>query len=261
MLDKSRRPTTAANAWATGCVIALLAILLTGCGSNDAASAPSLARAAAGDEKAPTRNGDPRPHCPNPHGGQCLGPIKPGTYTTVSFSPAITYTVPAGWTNDEDLPGNFALRLDGDTRYLGIYRDANAPYKCEEYPDPDVSQSVSDYTRWLRTNPLLRVTKPIPVSLGGLHGVVMNISKAPGTEGKGCTYEEGAITGAVPFIIGGRGPSSLHHVIMDGWKERLYLLRYKRGNVAIEVLPEGDSLTKYLRKVTPILRSLRFAKH
>ena len=190
MLDKSRRPTTAANAWATGCVIALLAILLTGCGSNDAASAPSLARAAAGDEKAPTRNGDPRPHCPNPHGGQCLGPIKPGTYTTVSFSPAITYTVPAGWTNDEDLPGNFALRLDGDTRYLGIYRDANAPYKCEEYPDPDVSQSVSDYTRWLRTNPLLRVTKPIPVSLGGLHGVVMNISKAPGTEGKGCTYEE-----------------------------------------------------------------------
>lgn len=243
-------------------VIALLAIAFTGCGSDDAAATPSLARAVAGDGKAQTGDADPRPVCPNPHGGECLGPLKPGTYTTVSFSPAITYTVPAGWTNDEDLAGNFALRLDGDARYLGIYRNANAPDGCAEHPDPDVSQSVSAYTRWLRRHPLLRVTKPIPVSIGGLHGVAMDISKAPGTEGEGCTYDEGAITGAVPFIVGGRGPASLHHVILDepGFKERLYLMRYKRGNVAIEVLPEGASLSKYLRKVKPILRSLRFER-
>jgi len=88
----------------------------------------------------------------------------------------------------------------------------------------------------------------------------MNISKAPGTEGERL-HLRGTITGAVPFIIGGRGPASLHHVIMDGWKERLYLLRYKRGNVAIEVGPEGGSLAKYLRKVTPILWSLRFERN
>jgi hypothetical protein len=66
----------------------------------------------------------------------------------------------------------------------------------------------------------------------------------------------------VPFIIGGRGPASLHHVITDapGWTERLYLLRYLSGNVAIEIGPEGDSLDEYLDKATPILRSLRFAK-
>jgi hypothetical protein len=245
-------------------VLALAAIGFIGCGRDDtteaAPAAAILTQAPGGDEKAQAGDPETRPACPNPHGGQCLGPLETGTYTTVSFSPAITYTVPAGWTNGEDLPGNFLLQLEDDIRYIGIYRDANAPYKCEEYPDPDVSQKVSDYTRWLRRHPLLRVTKPIPVSLGGLHGVVMEISKAPGTEGEGCTYEEGAITGAVPFIVGGRGPASLHHVIMDGWKERLYLLRYKRGNVAIEVGPEGASLAKYLRKVTPILRSLRFEK-
>jgi hypothetical protein len=243
-------------------VIALLAILLTGCGSDDAAATPSPARAAAGDGKAQTGNVPLTRVCPNPHGGQCLGPLEPGTYTTVAFSPAITYTVPAAWTNTEDLPGNFGLQLNGDVRYLGIYQNANAPYKCEEHPDPAISQSVSDYTRWLRRHPLLRVTKPIPVSLGGLHGVAMDISKAPGTEGKGCTFAEGTITGAVPFIVGGRGPASLHHVILDepGFKERLYLLRYGRGNVAIEVGPEGASLPRYLRVVEPILRSLRFAK-
>jgi hypothetical protein len=235
-------------------LLALLAILLTGCGSDEPASAAAMD----GHPKAPTGNADARPACPNPEGGQCLGALEPGTYTTVSFSPAITYTVPAGWTNGEDLPGNFLLQLEDDIRYIGIFRDANAPYKCEEHPDPDVSQTVSDYTRWLRRHPLLHVTKPRPVALGGLHGVVMDISKAPGTEGKGCALDE--TTTGVPFIIGGRGPASLHHVILDtpGWKQRLYLLRYRGGNVAIEISPEGDSLAEYLEKVTPILQSLRF---
>jgi hypothetical protein len=140
----------------------------------------------------------------------------------VRFAPAITYTVPAGWTNLEDLPGNFLIQLNGDNRYVGIYRNANAPDKCEERPDPDVSQSVSDYSRWLRAQSLLRVTKPRPVSVGGLHGVVMDISKAPAAKGKGCTYD--GLKGNVPFIVGGRGPASLHHVIPDssGWEERLY---------------------------------------
>jgi hypothetical protein len=89
--------------------------------------------------------------------------------------------------------------------------------------------------------------------------MVMDISKAPGTEGKGCALDE-TTTGAVPFIIGGRGPASLHHVILDtpGWKQRLYLLRYRGGNVAIEISPEGHNLAEYLEKVTPILQSLRF---
>jgi hypothetical protein len=214
-------------------------LLLVGCG-NDAARAQQTAA------------------CPNPEGGTCLGALAPGTYKTRSFSPGITYAVPVGWINQEDLPGNFQLLLEGDDRFIGIYQNANAPDGCEEHPDPDVSQKVSDYTRWLRRNPLLHVTKPRRISVGGLHGVVMDISKAPGTKGMGCTYD--AFTGNAPFIIGGRGPAGLHHVIMDapGWEERLYLLRYGTGNVAIEIGPEGDSLDEYLEKVAPILRSLRF---
>jgi hypothetical protein len=222
----------------------LLALTVSACGS--AAFTPITRPAAAA--------------CPNPDGGVCLGALAPGTYTTQSFAPAITYRVTAGWTNGEDLPGNFLLQRTGDPRYLGIYRDANAPYMCEEHPDPDVSQSVADYTRWLRRHPLLHVTKPRPVTVGGLHGVVMDISKRPGAEGQGCTF--GEFRGTVPFIVGGRGPASLHHVILDtpGFEERLYLLRYKRGNVAIEVGPEGQSLPEYLREAMPIIQSLRFAR-
>ena len=233
---------------------ALLAVLVTACGSASAASTGP----ADSNAKAQADRAQPTPACPNPHGGTCLGPLPAGTFTTTTFSPAITYTVPAGWTNGEDLPGNFLLQLDGDFRYLGIYRDANVPYKCEEHPDPDVSQSRRRLHALATPPPAAARHQAPPRLVGGLHGVVMDISKAPGTKGKGCTFGEN--TGAVAFIVGGRGPASLHHVILDepGFKERLYLLRYKRGNVAIEVGPEGTSLDAYLREVTPIIQSLRF---
>ena len=177
----------------------------------------------------------------------------------MTFSPAITYTVPAGWTNGEDLPGNFLLQLDGDSRYIGIYRDANAPYKCEEHPDPDVSQTVSDYTRWLRRHPLLHVTQAAPrLRSEGSTGWWWTSPRPPARKARAARIE--GFVGNVPFIIGGRGPASLHHVITDqpGFKERLYLLRYRGGNVAIEIGPEGASLPEYLRLVAPIVRSLRF---
>ena len=50
------------------------------------------------------------PRCPNPNdGGSCLGALKAGTYRTTVFELPITYTVPDGWQNLEDLPGNFLL--------------------------------------------------------------------------------------------------------------------------------------------------------
>ena len=210
----------------------------------------------------PTAAAAPTAACPNPHGGSCLGALAPGTYTTQSFSPAITYTVPAGWTNSEDLPGNFVLHRTGDFRYLGIYRDANVPYKCEEHPDPDISQSVSDYTRWLRRHPLLHVTKPRPVTVGGLHGVAMDISKRPGTKGKGCTFGEDP---RAPFpsssAAAARPACTTSSWTRPASRNVSTCCATRRGNVAIEVGPEGTSLDAYLREVTPIIRSLRFANH
>jgi hypothetical protein len=38
-----------------------------------------------------------------------LGALTAGTYKTRVFHPAISYTVPDGWKNFEDTPGNFLL--------------------------------------------------------------------------------------------------------------------------------------------------------
>lgn len=229
--------------------------LLGGC----QASAPSAPPSSLAAEPTVPPSSDARAssstafECPA-HGGQCLGQLAPGTYTTRVFSPDITYTVPSGWVNGEDLPGNFLLQLEGDARYLGIYNGIAAPDECAERPAPRVGRSVEALSQWLTEHPGLEATEPRPVSVGGLDGVYLDLSLADSWT-KACPYSDGQP--AVPFIIGG-GPSSLHHVILPGFEERLYLLEHAGSNVAIEVGAEGGGLEDYLADVVPVIESLRF---
>ena len=89
-------------------------------------------------------------HCPNPEGGpqnHCLGPLDPGAYTTTMFEPTLTYSVPQGWSNMEDLRGNFLLlppggALDGvnagTSDYLGVYTSVVPPGHCNGQPSTTV---------------------------------------------------------------------------------------------------------------------------
>ena len=228
-------------------------VSLVGCGGSDDAGAPSAGASSRPSEQATGATGY---SCP-PHGGECLGPLAAGTYTTTQFSPAISYSVPEGWTNGEDLPGNFLLQLDGDPRYLGVYRNAAAPAPdCQERPDGGVGQTVEALAAWLTAHPGLEVTEPQPVSVGGLDGVWLDISLASSWTAT-CPFSEGKPV--VPFIIGG-GVSSLHHVLLPGFQERLYLLTYEQDNIVIEVGTEGERLPEYLEAVGPILDSLTFTR-
>lgn len=253
-------------------VITLLAI--TAC-SAPAIPLPKPISTVAPSEPSATISADPsaipspvstRPHCPNPHGGACLGDLEPGTYTTLRFQPAITYTVPEGWTNFEDLEGNFLLQRVTDFSnqdistgpFVGVYQNIAAPNGCAESADPEVGQSVDDLLAWFQANEQLTVTDPQPVTMGGLTGVYIEVAKAP--DAPGCAWELEAKYGKfVPLIIGG-GISHLHHVsVSPEWKERLYLLSFgEDGNVLIEVGPEGGSLPDYLAAVEPVLATFIF---
>lgn len=209
-----------------------------------------------------------RPVCPNPYGGACLGELEPGSYTTVRFKPTLTYRVPEGWANLEDLPGNFLLQRLSDYReseistgsFVGVYQNVAAPDGCNERRAPDVGQSVADLTAWFQANEQLTTTDPQPVTIGGLTGVYIEVAKAP--DAPGCAWELEAQYGKfVPLIIGG-GTSELHHVTLSPeWKERLYILSFgDDGNVVIEVGPEGGSLPDYLAVVEPVLATFVFGQ-
>lgn len=200
-----------------------------------------------------------QPECPYGDGGTCLGDLSAGTYATASFEPSLTYTIPDGWTNVEDLRGNFLLqrvsdRVEGTGAYLGVYRNIGAPDGCIERPDPNVGRSVAELIAWYQANAELTVTPPQTVTIGGLSGVYIDVNVAPGAQG--CVFGPAS---AVAIIVGA-GPSSLHHVLpIPNWPERLYLLATgENDNVVIEVGPEGGNLPDYLAAVEPVIASFQF---
>jgi hypothetical protein len=189
--------------------------------------------------------------CQNPHGGICLGSLNPGTYSTTSFEPKFSYTVPAGWANREDLPGNVLLRRNDDPEegtwggsYIGVYQNVRAPALCGEEAQPGVGTSTAELAAWYRTVPGLDIVRDAPVTVGGLSGVVLDLQVNDGWKSP-CPLD--GVIHAVPVLIGG-GVSDLHHVVGAPLEMRLYLLDWKAGNVAIEVTAvlQQHSLMDYL---------------
>lgn len=189
--------------------------------------------------------------CPNPHGGVCLGPLEPGTHSTTSFEPKLTYTAPDGWTNGEDLPGNVLFSRAGDPEvgawggsYIGVYQNVRAAALCGEEAQAGIGTSAADLTAWYRTVPGLEIVGEAPLSLGGLSGTALDFRVSDGWTSP-CPLD--GVIHAIPVIIGG-GVSDLHHVMGAPLEMRLYLLDWQGGNVAIEVtaVREQHSLKDYL---------------
>jgi hypothetical protein len=191
----------------------------------------------------------------------CLGALPAGTYATTVFSPRTRYTVPEGWFNNEDLPGNFQLyRQDHDQvgalggNYIGIYQDAHpASQGCGEEWEPDVGASASEFIDWVTDLPGIRASTPAQVSIGGLDGLSTELV-ARGTQP--CTFDG---LDATPILMGS-GVSHLHHVVAHGLTMRLTVLDWQDKNVTIEITSVDEAIpaAEYHSIVEPIIRSLKF---
>lgn len=171
------------------------------------------------------------------------------------FEPALTYQVPTGWTNAEDTRGGFLLIPPGGSTagvdagtsdYIGAYTSvaASAP-DCKDRPASGVGRSVTAIADWMRRLPSLMATKPQQVAVGGLKGVVMDVTmNRSWTKAKACAVFNGRPV--VPFIIG-VGQTSLNHSLVPGLAIRLYLLEFNAGALAIEVddVSGGSHLAGY----------------
>jgi hypothetical protein len=184
--------------------------------------------------------------CPNPHGGQCLGPLAAGSYGTRAFAPALAYSVPDGWTNVEDLPGNVLLSRVDDPQdgvwggsYVGVYQNVLAPSLCTEGAEPGVGTSAADLAAWYRTVPGLEIVQESPIFVGGLSGIALDLRVSEGWTSP-CPLD--GVIHAVPVIIGG-GVSQLHHVIGSPLEMRLVVLDWDQGNVVVEITAVLDQHT------------------
>jgi hypothetical protein len=242
----------------------ILAFTIVGCNAAPSAN-PSLTSAGTEDavaSLAPSLSG--RPPCPYgpERAGTCHGVLSAGTYSTTSFTPSITYTVPDdGWANGEDRVGIFVLLAPGESfagveadtsDWIGVFRSVGAAAAgCDEEVEPGVV-SAQALTDWFTSQPGLVVTEPQPTSVGGLGGLMIDISLAPGW------------TETCPFIpdiplvnlLIGTGPSELGVVVEATWTTRLYLLDFNDDNIAIYVMdhPGRFSLEDY----DAVIRTIQF---
>jgi hypothetical protein len=190
-----------------------------------------------------------RPPCPNVEGGQCLGVLDAGMYETVQFVPDLTYTVPAGWANYEDTPGNFLLvppesdlaGVNADTsEYIGVYDGvAAASADCEEEPQEGFDPTPEGVVAAYRARDGLVLGDPERITIGGLDGLMIDVSLADDFDGT-CPFDPQGHP-LVPMLIG-TGPAGLHHVINATFDMQLYLLVGRHGEtIGVEVIDHpGD---------------------
>lgn len=221
----------------SGCATASPSATAGGGASEPASASPT---AIPSESTSPTAS--TRPYCPVPYHGECLGPIPAGTYTTVQFLPPITYTVPdGGWFNSEDLPGLFTLIPPG----FSVGLDSNEPTgdsigiatsvvaanaDCTESEQPGVGHTAAAQAAEFAQRPGLTTTKPRPISVGGLRGLVLDIRLADGWT-QTCFFSQGE---PVVPLFNGVGPSrGLDASIGPGFMMRLYLLDHSGATLAI----------------------------
>ena len=230
--------------------------------------ADSLAASPSPPAAAPSASvtGSPRLACTNPEGGNCLGVLPAGTYSTQVFEVPIRYTVEDGWANWEDTPGNFLLVPPGQTLegvnagtsdFIGIYRDVVAPAQdCSSSPEPGVGTTAHELAEHVASLAGLEPTTPQPVTIGGLDGFMVDARVAP------------ELTATCPFwpepmvdlILGDGQTSFLEHLVWPGASTRLYYLDDAAGNIVIEVasVPTGLGWDPFLAAATPVVDALQF---
>lgn len=203
--------------------------------------------------------------CPNPDGGgACLGTLRAGTYETKVFRPRLTYTVPAGWSNFEDLPGNFLLVPPrntlkgvnaGTSDSIGVYTSiAAAAPGCAAGRSRTVARTPTAIARWIGHHPGLDASTPATASVGGLHGLVLDVRQTRGWK-KTCPYSKGTPT--VQLISGVRPSGLAHNVPPRPYTYRLYLLARRHATLAIEVsVVSGGS---HLPALVAVVKHIRFA--
>jgi hypothetical protein len=199
--------------------------------------------------------------CPNRDGGTCLGPLSAGTYTTRTFQPRISYLVPTGWGNYEDLPGNFELLPPGfdlaggdagTADYIGVYAHIEAETAQCDGAAPDAETSPAGIATWLAGQKNLAVTVPRKTSIGGLEGVVIDLELAK-------DFKPVVDWSTGRCVIIGQSPSGLEHGIGPGASMRLYLLANPLApgaTLAIEIddVTGSDALDTY----SDLVRQFRF---
>ena len=199
--------------------------------------------------------------CPVPDSGTCLGVLTAGAHSSGSFRPKLSFRVPARWANYLDIPGLYVLqppgaKPPGDSiagNFIGLEtRVAAEANDCQSHAN-GVGTTPTAIANWMAKQHDLAVSQRHAVTVGGLHGIALNVKMARGA--KGC-LSAGATVPAAPLLVG-IGPSSFDHEVAPRTDERHYLLAYKGGTLDIQMVDTSGG--RHLASYAAIVSTFRFS--
>jgi hypothetical protein len=217
-----------------------------------------------------------RSNCPQT-GDLCLGDLEAGHYSSQYIDPfvpaggpwkarfgALTYDVPAGWSNSEDYPNEYRLaRQDAPTDAgIIVWQDiviVSEVDPCSETAAPNVGRTAQAMTDWLASAPGVKASSPVPVTIGGLSGWRLDVAMDPAWTAT-CTYSQGKaarglFTDSLPSggLQWGLGPETYM---------RLFILDLGDGRALIADI-EGPTKADYdafVDEATAIVESFNFPR-
>jgi len=194
----------------------------------------------------------------------CEGQLLAGAYRSAFFEPAIDFEITSpGWT--WFYSGSFGMLADRSHEDLysadGVYflRDpAIASQDCEETEEPGVGTSVDDLVAWLDASPGLSASEPVPVTVGGLEGMRLDIELDPEWK-RTCFYSDGLPV--VPLIFNGAKIGGYSWAMLPDQSMRWYVLDSGDGVMIVDIEdgPGGVSRDELIRTGSGIVESLVFS--
>lgn len=187
-------------------------------------------------------------------------PVAPGTYTSSSFRPPITYTLPAGWLIADDAADYLALEpVTSDATGIRIFRSPQAASQdptCPIASAPGVGTTAKDLVDWIRSRLGLVAGDPVPVTMGGLAGLRIDIAIVAGWK-PSCPFANGLPTVAL-FV--GSTDASFRWVVAGSERLQLSVLDVPgAGTVVVDIDAfDGSLMDGLLSAAAPIIGSLKF---
>lgn len=188
----------------------------------------------------------------------CAGLLEAGANTTTNFQPALSYTIPAGWSNPLDRTRAYTFHAPGNPFSLQIVSQVAIPEQvagCIPQRKIGVGNSVADWVTFLTQHPGLVASAPEPVTVGGYAGMRVTFHVAA-TWTMNCPR---SIAPAV-FLITDNGPTPDRTYWIDDQYTTFTILDVSGETVIIHIesAPSPAAHARDQQTVQPIIDSFTF---
>ena len=192
------------------------------------------------------------------NGQGCPSPFPGGPVTSSAFTPKLSYTAPAGYTEFSDVAQAYGVGTAPGSAPGGFFilrdpapsTDTNG---CEGDPNPIGALTVDSISSAFAADKRFQVTTPTPVTIGPYSGKTFDLQLASAWTGT-CPWSSGKPGAMVVTVNTGLTPTSPSYGIAQGDPSlRIYLLDVAGSPMWIQV----DKSTA--DQVLPVLQTLSFA--